>query len=122
MADLKIPVLNKRSEKYFFKKKLTLHRKSKRKLIKESFIMLSLGLLIIYLNYLIPNKPSIFNNFPNNLSKIINNILDSFSYVYEIVLVAVVIISLVIASVLILGSFYRAIKVAKRKTRGPKFK
>ena len=53
MADLKIPNLNKNSDKYFFKKKLSLRRKSKSKLISESFIMIFFSALTIYLNYLI---------------------------------------------------------------------
>ena len=69
MADLKIPNLNKNSDKYFFKKKLSLRRKSKSKLINESFIMIFFSALIIYLNYLIPNKISIFNNLFLNVSK-----------------------------------------------------
>ena len=40
MADLNIPNLNKNTDKYSFKKKLFLKRKSKRKLINEAFIML----------------------------------------------------------------------------------
>ena len=66
MAELKIPNLNKNSDKFFFKKKLSLRRKSKSKLIKESFVMLFISILIIYLNYLIPNKLLIFNNVSNN--------------------------------------------------------
>ena len=62
MADLKIPNLNKNSDKYFLKKKLSLRRKSKSKLINESFIMIFFSALIVYINYLIPNKISIFNN------------------------------------------------------------
>ena len=116
MADLKIPNLNKNSDKYFFKKKLSLRRKSKRKLIYESFIMLFFSVLIIYLNYLIPNKMSIFNNLLNNFSKLFTNFLDSISYIYEICLSIFIIFSLIFALVLIIGSFSRILKVVKRKT------
>ena len=116
MADLKIPNLNKNSDKYFFKKKLSLRRKSKRKLINESFIMLFFSALIIYLNYLIPNKISIFKNLLINFSKLFANVLDSISYIYEICLSIFIIFSLIFALILFIGSFSRILKVVKRKT------
>ena len=122
MADLKIPNLNKNSDKYFFRKKLSLRRKSKSKLIKESFIMLFFSALIIYLNYLIPSKKTIFNNFLNNFSKLISNVMDSISYLYEICLSIFIIVSLVFALILIIGSFSRILKVTNRKTSRVKFK
>ena len=122
MADLKIPNLNKNSDKYFFRKKLSLRRKSKSKLIKESFIMLIFSALIIYLNYLIPSKKTIFNNFLNNFSKLSSNVMDSLSYLYEICLSIFIIVSLVFALILIIGSFSRILKVTNRKTSRVKFK
>ena len=122
MADLKIPNLNKNSDKYFFRKKLSLRRKSKSKLIKESFIMLFFSALIIYLNYLIPSKKTIFNNFLNNFSKLISNVMDSISYLYEICLSIFIIVSLVFAFILMIGSFSRIVKVTTRKTSRVKFK
>ena len=116
MADLKIPNLNKNSDKYFFKKKLSLRRKSKSKLINESFIMLFFSALIIYLNYLIPNKMSIFNNLLNNFNMLFNNFLESVSYIYEICLSIIIVFSLIFALVLFIGSFSRILKVLKRKT------
>ena len=56
MADLNIPNLNMKSEKYLFKKKLSLRRKSKRRLFIEAAFMLTLSLFLVYVNYLIPNK------------------------------------------------------------------
>ena len=122
MADLKIPNLNKNSDKYFFKKKLSLRRKSKSKLINESFIMLFFSALIIYLNYLIPNKISIFKNLFMNLSKIFANILDSISYVYEIGLSVFITFSIMFALILFIGSISRILKVVKRKTSQLKLK
>ena len=116
MADLKIPNLNKNSDKYFFKKKLSLRRKSKRKLINESFIMLFFSVFIVYLNYLIPNKMSIFSNLLNNFSKLFNNVIASLSYIYEICLSIFIIFSLFFALILFIGSFSRILKVVKRKT------
>ena len=116
MADLKIPNLNKNSDKYFFKKKLSLRRKSKSKLINESFIMIFFSALIFYLIYLIPNKISIFKNLLINFSKLFANVLDSISYIYEICLSIFIIFSLIIALILVIGSFSRILKVVKRKT------
>ena len=115
MTDLKIPNLNKSSNKYLFKNKFSLKRKPKRKLITESFIMSCLSSLIIYFNYLIPNKTSIFNNLFKNFSKLNENIIDSVFYIYEICLFIFIVLSLIIASILIIGSFSRIIKVVIRR-------
>ncbi len=116
MADLKIPNLNKNSNKYFFKKKLTLRRKSKSKLINESFMMIFFSSLIVYLNYLIPNKMLIFKNLLVNFNKLFTNVFDSVSYIYEICLSIFILFSLFFALILIIGSFSRILKVVKRKT------
>ena len=122
MADLNIPNLSKKSSKYIFKKKLTLRRKSKRKLIRESFFMFSFSVLIIYLNYLIPDKNLIFKNFFSNFDELLTPALNLISYIYEICLVVFIISSLIFALVLFLGSFYRLLKVMKRKTSRIDFK
>ena len=122
MADLKIPTLNKNSDKFLFKKRLSLRRKSKSKLIKESFIMLSFSALIIYLNYLIPNKISVLNNFLNNLSKLITNVINSLSVIKEICLAIFIVFSIIFALILIFGSLSRLLKVVRRKTSRVKFK
>jgi len=122
MADLKIPNLNKNSAKYIFKKKLTLRRKSKKKLINESFIMIFFGIMIIYINYLIPNKISIFSNIVSNFNKLIINIFNSFSYIYEISLAIFIFVSVIVTSILFLGASYRFIKILKRKSNTVSFK
>ena len=122
MADLKIPSLNKNSDKYFFKKKLSLRRKSKSKLINESFIMIFFSVLIIYLIYLIPNKISIFKNLLINFRKLFANVLDSISYIYEICLSIFIIFSIIFALILFIGSISRILKVVKRKTSRLKLK
>ena len=122
MTDLKIPNLNKSPNKYLFKNKLSLRRKSKSKLIKESFFMLFVSALIIYLNSLIPNKSLIFENLFNNFNKLNANLLDSILYLYEIILSIFIIFSLILALILIIGSISRIIKVSKRKTNRIQFK
>ena len=122
MADLNIPNLIKKSDKYFLKKKLFLRRKSKSKLINESFIMIFFSALIFYLIYLIPNKISIFKNLLVNFSKLFANVLDSISYIYEICLSIFIVFSLIFALILFIGSFSRILKVVKRKTSRLNFK
>ena len=116
MNDLKIPNLNNKSDKFIFKKKLTLSRKSKGKLMKESFIMFSFGTLIFYLNYLIPNKILVFNNLFNNLNKLLGNVFNSLTYIFEILLAIFIVLSITLAVILILASFLRVLKIVKRKT------
>ena len=122
MADFKIPTLNKNSDKFFFKKKLSLRRKSKGKLIKESLVMLSFSIFIIYINYIIPNKIILFQSFLNNFDKLISNILGSISYSYEICLAIFIVFSLIFALILMLGAFSRLMKISKRKSRQINFK
>ncbi len=122
MTDLKIPNLNKKSEKFLFKKKLSLRRKSKTKLLKEASIMLFFSIFLIYLNYIIPNKTSIFDDLFNNCGKLIKNIFGSLSYSYEIFLAVYIVVSFIISFILLLGVFTRLIKIVKRKSRRISFK
>ncbi len=116
MADLKIPNLNKNSDKFLFKKKLTLRRKSKRKLIKESLFMFSFAIIIIYFNYLIPNKKLIFENFFINFNKLWNQLWVLFDYLYEVFLGIFISASLLIAFILLIGAISRVLKILKRKS------
>tara|TARA_Y100000994_G_scaffold228545_1_gene212886 strand:- start:78 stop:446 length:369 start_codon:yes stop_codon:yes gene_type:complete len=116
MADLNIPNLNMKSDKYIFKKKLSLRRKSRKRLLTESAFMFILGLLLVYINYLIPNKNTLLQNLPKNIDKSFRLIIDLFSNLYEILLVLFIIISSLIIFILLLGSIYRLYKIARRKT------
>ena len=122
MNDLKIPNLNKKNSKNLFKRKLNLRRKSKRKLLIETFSMLSLSFLIIYLISLIPEKKLIFNNFINNINQLAKPAMDILFYLYQICLTLFIVISLLFALILILGSISRILKIIKRKTRQISFK
>ncbi len=117
MADLSIPNLNKKSDKYIFKKKLSLRRKSKKRLFTESAFMFFMSLFLVYINYLIPNKNLLFQNLPINLNKSFILIIDLFSYLYDIFLVIFLLTSTVITLILLAGSLYRLFRIAKRKTR-----
>jgi len=69
MADLKIPNFNIKTDKYIFKKKLILRRKSKRRLFTESFFLFIFSALLVYINYLIPNKNLLLQNLPSTFNK-----------------------------------------------------
>ena len=117
MAELKIPNLNMNSNKYIFKKKLSLRRKSKRRLLIESAVMFIIGLFLIYINYLIPNKNLLLQNLPNTINKTFLLIIELFSNIYEISLVIFFFISAFVTLILLIGSFYRLIRVIRRKTK-----
>ena len=117
MTDLNIPNLNMKSEKYIFKKKLNLRRKSKRRILTESFFLFILSVLLVYINYLIPNKNLLIQNLPSTFNKSFLLLIDLFSYLYEIFLVIFIFVSLFTALILMVGSFNRLFKVSKRKSK-----
>ena len=117
MADLNIPNLNKKSDKYIFKKRLSLRRKSKRRLFIESGIMFISSIVCVYLNYLIPNKNLLFQNLPTTLNKSFELFIDLFLNLYDIFLVIFVLISYFITLILFIGSVTRLVKITKRKSR-----
>ena len=117
MADLNIPNLNIKSDKYIFKKKLNLRRKSKRRLFTESFILFILSVLLVYINYLIPNKNLLVKDLPSTINKSFLLLNDLFSYLYEIFLVIFIFVSSFTALILMIGSFYRLFRVSKRKSK-----
>ena len=117
MADLNIPNLNIKTDKYIFKKKLNLRRKSKRRLFTESLFLFILSVLLVYINYLIPNKNLLIQNLPSTLNKSFLLLIDLLSYLYEIVLVIFIFVSSFTSLILMIGSFNRLIKVSKRKSK-----
>ena len=122
MAEIKIPNLNMNSNKYIFRKKLSLRRKSKKSLIIESVFMFILSVFILYINYLIPNKKFLLQNLPTNFNKSFSLIIDLFSYLYEIFLVIFIFISTLITLILLVGSFYRLFRIVKRRSRSISYK
>ena len=122
MADLNIPNLNIKTDKYIFKKKLNLRRKSKRRLFTESLILFILSVLLVYVNYLIPNKNLLLQNLPSTFNKSFLLMIDLFSYLYEIFLVIFIFASSFTALILIIGSFSRLFRVSKRKSKQISYK
>ena len=117
MADLNIPNMNIKSDKYIFKKKLSLRRKSKRRLFTESFFLFILSSLLVYVIYLIPNKNLLLQNLPLTFNKSFLLLIDLFSYLYEIFLVIFIFASSFTALILMIGSFYRLFRLSKRKSK-----
>ena len=117
MADLNIPNLNMKSDKYIFKKKLSLRRKSKKRLLSESAFLFVISLLLVYINYLIPNKILLLQKLPSTFNKSFLLLIDLFSYLYDIFLVIFIFASSFIALILMIGSFYRLFRVSKRKSK-----
>ena len=117
MADLNIPNLNSKSDKYIFKNKLNLRRKSKRRLFTESSFLFVLSLVIVYVNILIPDKYLLIQNLPTKFNKSFMLIIDLFLNLYEIFLVIFIFASFFIALILMIGSFYRLFSVSKRKSK-----
>ena len=117
MADLSIPKLNKNSNKYIFKKKLNLKRKSRKKLFIESCIMFVLSLSLFYLNYLIPKKNLLLQNLPKTLDNTFTIFIDLIANLYNIFLVFFIFISSIISLILLIGALYRIFRIARRKTK-----
>ena len=122
MADLNIPNLNMKSDKYIFKKKLSLRRKSKRKLFIESALMFILSIFLVYINYLIPNKSLLLGNLPKTFNKSFGLIIELFSNLYEIFLLIFIFVSSLTSLVLMIGALYRLFKIFNRKSRQINFK
>ena len=117
MADLKIPKFNMNSDKYIFKKKLSLKRKSKRRLFIESAFLFILSLLIVYINYLIPNKNLLLKNLPATFDKSLLLIVDLITNFYHLFLIIYIGFSSIIAFILLVGSLYRLFKIFKRRSK-----
>jgi len=122
MADLNVPNLNIKSDKYIFKKKLNLRRKSKKRLFTESFFLFIFSIFLVYLNYLIPNKKLLLQNLPITINKSFLLFIDLFSYLYEIFLVIFIFTSSFTALILMVGSFNRLFRVSKRKSKQINYK
>ena len=117
MADLNIPNLNIKSDKYIFKKKLNFRRKSKRRLFTESFFLLFLSVLLVYIIYLIPNKYSLIQNLPTTLTKSFLLLIELSSYLQKIFMLIFISASSFVALLLMIGSLNRLFRVFKRRSK-----
>ena len=122
MADLNIPNLNMNSDKYIFKKKLSLRRKSKGKLFTESAFMFFMSIFLVFINYLIPNKNLLLKNLPINFDKSFSLIIEISKNLLDLFLVIFIFFSLLTALLLMLGSIYRLFRVFKRGSKQINYK
>ena len=117
MADLNIPNLKMNSDKYIFKKKSSLRRKSSTRLLIESAFMFIFSLFLVYLNYLIPNKNLLLQNLPTNFNRSFKLLIDLFSNLSQLFLVIFIFFSYCVILILLIGSIFRIVRIIKRKTR-----
>ena len=112
-----MPNIKRKSRQYLFKNKLNKRVKSKRELIKESLFMMTVGLFLLLINYLIPQKMYLFKSFKNNVIDTLTNLLEILSYSLEILIVLLICFTLLISLFLITGSINRILKVVFSKSR-----
>ena len=112
-----MPMITNKSRQYLFKNKLNIRRKSKRTLMKESFSMMILGLLLVLLNYFIPQKMQLFNSFNENILGIVSNLFEIFFYSLEILIVLLISFTVLFSLSLMVGSLNRLIKLIQLKSR-----
>ena len=117
MADLNIPKINKNSNKYIFKKRFNLKRKSKRRLFIEAFVMFFFSLILVYINYLIPNKNLLLRNLPITFNKSFVLFIDLLSELYDIALIIFIFTISIFSFILLLGSVYRILRIMRKKTK-----
>ena len=117
-----MPNIKRKSRQYLFKNKLHKRGKSKRELIKESFCMMIIGLFLLLINYLIPQKIQLFNSFKNNVIDTLNNLSEIFFYSLEILIVLLICFTFLISVFLIAGSINRIVKLILPKSRKIRFR
>jgi len=114
--------IKRKSRQYLFKNKLNKRGKSKRELIKESFFMMMVGLFLLLINYLIPQKKELFYSFKNNVMDTFNNLMEIFYYSLEILIVLLICFTLIVSIFLIAGSINRIVKLFLAKSRKTRFR
>ena len=117
-----MPMIKNKSRQYLFKNKLDRRGKSRRELIKESFFMMIVGLFLLLINYLIPQKIELFNSFKNNVIGILNSLLEILSYSLEILIVLLICFTFLISLFLIAGSINRIVKLLLPRSRKIRFR
>ena len=115
-------MIKNKSNQYLFKKKINIRRKSKKKLVKESFFMMIFGLSILLVNYYVPQKMELFNSFRKNIFDIYDNLFEIILKSFEIIVVILICFTLIISIVLIIGSISRIIKIFQKKPSKIRFR
>ncbi len=117
-----MPRVKNNSRQYLFKNKLNIRRKSKRKLLMESILMMLFGLFLLLIIYFIPQKTELFNSFKENIFNIFSNLLEIYFYSLEVFIVLLISFSILLSLFLITGSINRLIKVILYKQRKISFR
>ena len=112
-----MPNIKRKSSQYLFKNKLSKRGKSRKVLVKESFFMMIVGLFLLLINYLIPQKMELFNSFRNNVIDTLNNLLEILFYSLEILIVLLICFTFLISLFLIAGSINRVVKLLLPRSR-----
>ena len=112
-----MPSIKRKSRQYLFKNKLNKRGKSRRELIKESFFMVIMGVILLLITYLIPQKVELFNSFKKNVIDTLNNILEILTYSLEILIVLLICFTLLISIFLIVGGINRVVKLLIVRTK-----
>ena len=117
-----MPNIKRNSRQYLFKNKLNKRGKSRIEVIKESLLMMIIGLLLLLINYLIPQKMELFNSFSNNVISTLNNLLQIINYSLEIIIVLLICFTFIISIILIAGSINRIVKLLLARPRKIRFR
>ena len=117
-----MPNIKRKSRQYLFKNKLNKRGKSRRELIKESFFMMIVGLFLLLINYLVPQKIELFNSFRNNVIGAFNNLLEILAYTLDISIVLLICFTFLISLFLIAGSINRIVKILLPISRKIRFR
>ena len=112
-----MPNIKRKSRQYLFKNKLYKRGKSKRDLIKESSFMMIVGLFLLLINYFFTKKIELFNSFKNNVIGTLNNLMEIFSYLSEILIVLLICFTFLVSLFLIAGSINRIFKLLLPRSR-----
>ena len=112
-----MPSIKNKSKQYLFKNKLNIRRKSNIELLKESFLMMLIGLLLLLINYFIPQKMQLFISFTKNLFEIFRNLTEILYYSLEILIVLLIGFTILLSLFFIVGSINRIFKVILPKSR-----
>ncbi len=112
-----MPNIKRKSRQYLFKNKFYKRGKSKRDLIKESSFMMIVGLFLLLINYFFTQKIELFNSFKNNVIGTLNNLMEIFSYLSEILIVLLICFTFLVSLFLIAGSINRIFKLLLPRSR-----
>ena len=117
-----MPNIKRKSRQYLFKNKLNKRSKSRREGLKESLFMMIIGLFLLLINYLIPQKMELISSFRNNIISTFNNFLEILSYSLEILIVLFIFFTLLISLFLIAGSINRIVKILVPRSKNIRFR